>query len=233
MIKIQVDAQVELMEDLANELILDAAVKEAFFFSGDIFFEIARRLEAAAAAAEAASAAAAEEETASVQNGFDSNASGVPRRDAWRGVLADARLISAAAAVLDAAFFHSLQFPHRVGLVGRPKPTALPVVAENLFYLYCALRRRIAGQHCSGGGGPEREREDLGGGVFFSGNGCLAEGGEKGAEGPTVSWDEVLRVVLDRVVRALNGMGDVSFRSTSLEKCFDNQQHSSTSYSIS
>lgn len=212
--KIQVDAQVELLEDLANELILDAAVKEAFFSSGDIFFEIARRLEAAAATAEAASAAAAEDddETAYTQDGFDRNVGGVPRRDSWRELLADARLVSAAAAVLDAAFFHSLQFPQSVGLVGRPKPTALPIVAENLFYVYCALRRRIMGQHGGAGivGGTER-REDLGGVHSAGDGGCLAEEGEKNADGPMVSWDEVLRVVLDRVVRALNGMSDVSF----------------------
>eukprot|EP00752_Nemacystus_decipiens_P011260 g10007.t1 len=84
----QVDAQVELMEDLANELMLDSAVKEAFFSSGDIFLEIARRLEAAAATAEAASAAAAEDEkTVYTNDGFDRNVGGVPRRDSGQEVI--------------------------------------------------------------------------------------------------------------------------------------------------
>lgn len=209
-LEIQVDAQVELMEDLANELILDAAVKQAFFLSGDIFFEIARRLDAAAATADAASAAA-EDEAAYAQHGFETTVTScVPQRDSRREVLADARLIAAAAAVLDAAFFHSLQFPQRVGLVGRPKPTALPVVAENLFFVYCTLRRRIVRQHggVDGGGGTER-RDDLDG-VCSAGDDILAGAGAEEAPGPMVSWDEVSRVVLDRVVRALNGMSGVS-----------------------
>lgn len=205
---IQVDAQVELMEDLANELILDAAVKEAFFSSGDIFFEIARRLEATAADA---ASDATEDETAYKQHGaFDKNTSGVSRRDSWREVFADARLISAAAAVLDAAFFHSLQFPQRVGLVGRPKPMSLPVVAENLFYVYCVLRRRIMSRQSGtdGNGGTEC-RKGLGG-IYSAGDKCLAGEGAEEAVGQMVSWDEVSRSVLDRVVRALNGMSDVS-----------------------
>eukprot|EP00903_Cladosiphon_okamuranus_P007057 g6860.t1 len=205
----QVDAQAELMEDLANELILDAAVKEAFFFSGDIFEEIARRLDAGAATADAASAAA-EDEVVHAQDGFERTAtSRVRQRDDRREVLADAHLISAAAAVLDAAFFHSLQFPQRVGLVGRPKPTALPVVAENLFFVFCALRHRIGRQNCGvdGGGGTQR-RDDLDG-VYSAGDESLAGDGAQEAADSMVSWEDVSTVVLDRVVRALNGMSDV------------------------
>ena len=214
--KAQVDAQVELMEDLANELILDAAVKEAFFSSGDIFFEIARRLDAAAAAAAEAANAAGEDEAEYAQGGFGRNVtSSVRRQDSRRQVLADARSISAAAAVLDAAFFHSLQFPQRVGLVGRPKPTALSVVAENLFCVYCANHRRIVWQHSGAdGGGGNGRRDDLDGLYSAGDEGLVREGtaaaaAAEEAAGPVASSDEVSRVVLDRVVRALNGMSDV------------------------
>lgn len=199
------------MEDLGNELILDAAVKEAFFSSGDIFFEIARRLEAAAATAEAASAVA-EDEEAHAEDGFGGDVCGVARRDGGRQVLADARLISAAAAVLDAAFFHSLQFPQRVGLVGRPKPMSLPVVAGNLLHVYCALHRRIMRQRNSGPDGDDgiEHGEDLSS-VYPVNARLFVEGGtDEMRDGPMVSWDEVSRDVLDRVVRALNGMSDVS-----------------------
>lgn len=212
MMALQVGAQVELMEDLANELILDAEVKEAFFSSGDIFFEIARRLEAAVASDMAASTAT-EDQTACGQDGFGGHASGLSRRDGLRELLADARAVSAAAAVLDAAFFHSLQFPQRVLLVGRPKPTSLPVVAGNLFHVYCALRRQITRQHsgADGGGGAERRKRGLDSSVYSVDDQCFPEEGEEGeAVGPMVSWDEVSRIVLDRVVRALNGMSDVS-----------------------
>lgn len=209
----QVDAQVELMEDLANEMLLDAVVKETFFSTGDIFFEIARRLEAAAAAAAESAIAIATEETTSIENGFDGNVRGVRRRDSRCEVVADARLISAAAAVLDAAFFHSLQFPQRIDFVGKPKPTSLPVVAENLLYVYCALRRRIVKHDIDtdGGGGTER-RKGLEG-VSSAGVERLAEGTQETADA-MISWDEISRGVLDRVVRALNGMSDV--RSTKL-----------------
>lgn len=212
----QVDAQVELMEDLANEMMLDAVVKEAFFSTGDIFFEIARRLDAAAAAATTAdeSALASETETAAVfENGFDGNGRGAPRRDSRGEVVADARLISATAAVLDAAFFHSLQFPQRVDFVGRPKPTALPLVADNLLCVYCALRRRIAkidDGGTNGGGGVER-RKGLDG-VSSAGVESVVAGTEEMADA-MISWNEMSTGVLDRVVRALNGMSDVSFRN--------------------
>lgn len=213
----QVDAQVELMEDLANEMILDAVVKETFFSTGDIFFEIARRLDAAAAAAAAPAESALASGTnsaATFENGFDGNGRGATRRDSQGEVVADARLISAAAAVLDAAFFHSLQFPQRVDFVGRPKPTALPLVAENLVCVYCALRRRIAkiddGGTDGGDGGVERRKGFDG--VSSARVESVVAGTEETADA-MISWDEMSRGVLDRVVRALNGMSDVSFRN--------------------
>lgn len=187
----QVDAQVELMEDLANELMLDTVVKEIFFSTGDIFFEIARRLEAAAAMAEV-SAAEGEDRSFS-QDRFDGDKRTLPRRCRHREVFADARLISAAAAVLDAAFFHSLQSPQRIYLVGLPKPMCLPVVAENLVRVYFDLRRRIL-RHAD-----EAELD----------RGALVSAHFAGKSAMT-TWDALLTSVLDRVVRALNEMSDVS-----------------------
>lgn len=214
---IQVDTQVELMEDLANEMILDVVVKETFFSTGDIFFEIARRLDTAAAAAAAATAESAiantTDETPAVVigNRFDGSGRGVPRRDSRCEVVADARLISAAAAVLDSAFFHSLQFPQRVDFVGRAKPMALPVVVDNLLYVYCTLRRRIVQlENGTDGGGGIKRRKGLDG-VSSAGVDGLAAGTEETADA-MISWDELSTGVLDRVVRALNGMSDVSSR---------------------
>lgn len=216
--EIQVDPQVELMEDLANELILDGAVKEAFFSSGDIFFEIARRVEATAATAEAASSAA-EDNTACTQDEFDRNVGGAPRWDSWREVFADARLISAAAAVLDAAFFHSLRFPQRVCLVGRPKPSSLPVVADNLFYVYCALRRRMMRQPSGADGAGGIEREKGLDGVYSADDECMTKKGAEEASCPMVAWGKMSRGVLDRIVRALNGISDVSLVSINSTIC--------------
>ncbi len=180
------------MEDLANELMLDTVVKEMFFSTGDIFFEIARRLEASAEMAEV-SAAEGEDHSFS-QDRFEGDTHSLPRRYRQREVVADARLISAAAAVLDAAFFHSLQSPQRMYLVGLPKPMCLPVVAENLVHVYCDLRRRILRNV---------------GEADVDGGGALVPAHFAGKSAMT-TWDELLTGVLDRVVRALNEMSDVS-----------------------
>ncbi|CAN0464725.1 unnamed protein product [Ectocarpus sp. 12 AP-2014] len=191
----QVDAQVELMEELADEMILDAVVKEAFFSTGDIFFEISRRLEAAAATVAPCSAVnTAAGETAFRHDGFDGG----------RAVVSDARLISATAAVLDAAFFHSIQIPQRIDLVGRPKPMSLPAVAEHLVFVYCALCRRIV-TNCEDGAGSSDI--DTGGRNGFKG--FSPAGVERLAEDAMSPLDTLSTGVLDRVVRAINGISDV------------------------
>lgn len=59
------------MENLADELVLDAAVKQAFFSASDVFFDIARWLQEIAQTAEAADATV----TADDKNGKLSGAS--------------------------------------------------------------------------------------------------------------------------------------------------------------
>ncbi|CBJ31451.1 hypothetical protein Esi_0256_0037 [Ectocarpus siliculosus] len=190
-----VDAQVELMQDLADEMILDAVVKEAFFSTGDIFFEISRRLEAAAATVAAGSAVnTAAGEIAFRHDGFDGR----------RAVVSDARLISATAAVLDAAFFHSIQIPQRIDLVGRPKPMSLPAVAEHLVFVYCALCRRIV-TNCEDGA----DNSDIDTGGRNDLKGFSPAGVERLAEDAMSPLDALSTGVLDRVVRALNGISDV------------------------
>lgn len=184
------------MEDLADEMILDAVVKEAFFSTGDIFFEISRRLEAAAATVAACSAVnTAAGETAFRHDGFDGR----------RAVISDARLISVTAAVLDAAFFHSIQIPQRIDLVGRPKPMSLPAVAEHLVFVYCALCRRIV-TNCEDGA----DSSDIDTGGRNDLKGFSPAGVERLAEDAMSPLDTLSTGVLDRVVRALNGISDVS-----------------------
>ncbi|CAM9276371.1 unnamed protein product [Hapterophycus canaliculatus] len=206
------DAQVELMEDLADEMTSDSAVKEVFFSTGDIFFEIAQRLEAAAARAAGESAIAAAREEAMPGSGFYESTCG-GGLDSQLETISDARRVSAAAAVLDAAFFHSMQFPKRVDLVGRPKPTSLPVVAENLVCVYSALQKRIMG-HCNranGGSGIE-SRNNSGGGVPSTSVGRLLADSDQTPDA-ILQWDGIMTNLLDHVVRALNGMSDLSIFS--------------------
>ncbi|CAM9709394.1 unnamed protein product [Ectocarpus fasciculatus] len=200
----QVDVQVELMEDLADEMILDAVVKEAFFSTGDIFFEISRRLGAAAdTVAERSAVNTAAGGTAFRQDGFDGSTCSI-RRDGRRAVVSDARLISATASVLDAAFFHSIQIPQRIHLVGRPKPMSLPAVAEDLVFVYCALCSRIV-TPCEDGA----DSSDIDTGGRSSLKGFSPAGVERLAEGAMSPLDTLSTGVLDRVVRALNGISDV------------------------
>lgn len=193
------------MEDLADEMILDAVVKQAFFSTGDIFIEISRRLEAAAATvAECSAVNTAAGKTAFRHDGFDGR-NGSIRRDGRRAVVSDARLISATASVLDAAFFHSIQIPQRVDLVGRPKPMSLPGVTENLVSVYCALCSRIV-THCEDGA----DSSDIDTGGRNGLRGFSPAGVERLAEDPMSPLDTLSTGVLDRVVRALNGISDVS-----------------------
>lgn len=248
------------MEDLADEIILDTVLKDAFFSTGDIFFELARRLqrsstEAAATASSAAIAAAAPPQpptaaatatTAAgvqrvlIEGGPDSNLGG--GRDSRRSAGADAQLLSATAAVFDAAFFHSMQLPQKMDVFMLSTPMSLPKIADNIVHLYCSLKRRWLGNHggdgggCGGGGGNhgsgelthEDSRRDL---YTISsrthlGDECDA-GGKRAVEPGTRVSDETFswrrNITLDRVVRALNGISDVSrnyllcFRETSTQ----------------
>lgn len=201
----QVDAQVELMEGLADEMILDTVVKSAFFATGDVFFEIARRLERISAVA----AAEVEEETELAEDRLYTR---------WKAMV-DARRLSAVSAVLDAAFFHSLQVPSRLDLVACPRPVSLPAVAEFLVSVYFFVRGRLL-RYC--------ESDDIGdenihGGTrqsldtFFAGVRRGSDVSDLDSAGPRVespgtvsSVEDMLTEVMDRVVRALSGMSDVS-----------------------
>ncbi|CAN0148575.1 unnamed protein product, partial [Scytosiphon promiscuus] len=202
----KVDIQVDLMEGLANEMISDPVVKEVFFSTGDIFFEIAQRLEAAATHAVGELAIAAARKSAAGSND-NTRVKGWNQHD----VIAEARRVSAVAAVLDAAFFHSMGSPRRVELVGRPKPTSLPAVAENLFCVYSALQSRIISHSDT-----VNDSSGIAGGNAV-GNGVASASvessvaGHGGGESPDamLRWDGILTGVLDRVVRAINGMSNV------------------------
>lgn len=205
----QVDSQVKILDDLAKEMILDTAVKEEFFSTGDIFFDIARRLEAAAIGSETEPGNAAEKAMAGV--GFGESARG-KGRFSRREIVAHARLVSAMATVLDAAFFHSMQCTKTVDLVGRPKATSLPVVSDNLLCVYCTLQRRILsfGDRDDGGHGIAGSNA-LGGGVSFPSFESILPGSwEEERTNGMLPQDFIMTGILDNVVRALNGMSDVS-----------------------
>lgn len=137
------------MEGLANELVMDVAVKQAFFSTGDIFFEIARWLERTAAAREATSTARMPVNMA----GSARNDGGGNSEDVRTSLVSEVRRFSAAAAVLNSAFFHSVEVPKRVNLVARSSPVSLPVVAEFLVDIFSGLRRRLTlWQHDAYGG---------------------------------------------------------------------------------
>lgn len=219
------------MEGLADEMLLDTAVKEAFFSIGDVFFEIARRLEESAAAATTAAAdAAAVRHTALGDEDTNSRLGGGERDNPWAAVT-DARRLAATAAVLDAAFFHSLQVPKRIDLVARAMPISLPALAEILVKVYSDVRGRLL-KHNNGddGGCGDKYRckaNQQTFGIspveadFKSGRSNAGVGREEEGIGTTDTVDpreEIATGMLDRVVRALNGMGDVSFPTCFIDK---------------
>lgn len=109
------------MEDLADELVLDTAVKRVFFSVGSIFLGISRWLEQVTA-----------DSNVQEQSG-----------DVLSTLVWDIRRFSAAAAVLNAAFFHSIEVRERLDLVAHPIPVSIPVVSELLVDAYSSLNRRL------------------------------------------------------------------------------------------
>ena len=244
---LQVDTQVELMEDLADEMILDTVLKDAFFSTGDIFFKLARRLhrsstEAAATASSVVTAAAAPPPppttaaSAPAAGGQRVLIDGEPGgnlgggRGSRRSAGTDARLLSATAAVFDAAFFHSMQLPQKMDIFMLSTPTSLPKIAETFVHLYCNLKRRWLGNHGGrdggggggGGGGDhgsgeivhEDSRQDLCTpssrthlGEYNAGGECAVELGMRVSD---ETFSRRWKRTLDCVVRALNGISDVS-----------------------
>lgn len=145
-------------------------------------------------------------------------------RDGRRSAGTDARLLSATAAVFDAAFFHSMQLPQKMDIFMLSTPMAVPNIAETFVRLYCDLKRRWLGNRDGGGGGGgdyggehthEDSTQDL---CMSSSRTPLGEnddaGGEHAVEPETRVTDETLsrrrKRTLDSVVRALNGISDVS-----------------------
>ena len=241
------------MEDLADEIILDTVLKDAFFSTGDIFFELARRLQrtsteaattassvaiaaaappqppiaAAAAAAAATATTAAGVQRVLIEGRPDSNLGG--GRDNRRSADTDARFLSATAAVFDAAFFHSMQLPQKMDVFMLPTPMSLPKIAETFVHLYCNLNLRWLGNRggdgggCGGGGGNhgsgELTHEDSTQDLYTMSSRTKLEdardaGGKPAVEPGTRVSDETFsqrrKITLDRVVRALNGISDVS-----------------------
>lgn len=215
------------MEGLADEIVLDAVVKEAFFSTGDVFFEIAQYFVQTAAAAGA-------EETTTL-SGSNLNAGGVgnkrksgegeKQKDAGRvTTVADVRRFAAATAVLDSAFFHSLQVPGRINLVSRPMPVSLPVVAGLLVEVYASLCRRLSRCRDDHDGGEltrENERGKAELYLDFPSVEAYRRRGEAGvghdgaasvarAYDAMDAWVDLSTQIQDRVVRAINGMSDVS-----------------------
>lgn len=150
-------------------------------------------------------------------------------RDNRRSAGTDARLLSATAAVFDAAFFHSMQLPQKMDVFMLSTPMSLPKIAETFVHLYCNLKRRWLGNQGLGGDGGsahgsgdllhEDSRLDL-----FSRSSrahpgeCVSRGARAVEPGTGVASDETLsrrrKMTLDRVVRALNGISDVSRSQT-------------------
>lgn len=185
------------MVDLANELLLDRAVKQTFFSTGNIFFEITRWLEQEG-----------EEDIVSENSG-----------DALRLLVKDMRWFSAAAAVLNSAFFHSIEVPERIDLVARPIPVSIPRVSELLVDVYFSLRRRLAQFGHDNRGCAEEEKcnnissHGLTPAGFGGRNG--GSGGDEGRVGmaaKTANTDDLEKLSTsmgDWLVGALNGMGEV------------------------
>lgn len=213
------------MEGLADEMVLDTVVKKFFFSTGDVFFEIARILKKSATAEVAVATTTEEGKNRVTEEGL-AGSSG-DRRSNLRTVVAEARHLSAATAVLDAAFFHSLQVSERVDLVGRAIPVTLPAVAETLVKAYCDLRQRLLNYYDDddnddgkGAGGRLGARRHDGSwqsyGIKSSEDMSVCGAGarrtsEENREIEGVgSLDDISTGILDRVVRALNGMSDVS-----------------------
>ena len=256
---LQTDTQVELMEDLADEMILDTVLKDAFFSTGDIYFELARRLERTVNEAAAASSVATASATAAAAAGErgrgggreGAGGGGVEQRvldggrpdrnfgggrASRRSTGTDVRLLAATAAVFDAAFFHSMQLPQKMDIFMISTPMALPKIADMFVYLYCNVKRRWLGKCSSsfgGGGGDDGwSGGDVGGGDLAHGdsrkdlcipsprtppNECDAGGERAPVEPETRGAHEIFsrrrrkkKRTLDFVVRALNGISDVS-----------------------
>lgn len=215
------------MEGLADEMVLDAVVKEAFFSTGDVFFEIAQYLvHIQTAASGAEKVALGDELSEGVEN---KTKSGEEKKNAGWGAPADVRRFAAATAVLDSAFFHSLQVPGRIDLVSRPMPASLPVVAGLLVEVYSSLCRRLS--RCGHEHDGDLTRENKG----RKTEQCLdvplvesyrhsgeAAAGRDGAGSETKmydavdAWVEMSTHIQDRVVRAINGMSDVSMARSAL-----------------
>lgn len=197
MAHIQDNTLIEIMEDLSNELLLDRAVKRAFFSTGNVFFEIARRLEQQG-----------REDTVAENSG-----------DVLRALVGDMRRFSAAAAVLNSAFFHSLEVSERIHLVARPTPVSIPMVSELLVDVYSSLRRRLtqfrredsgSTEEESGNGRPSRDSTstDFGGRNGASGSGEVRLGMAAKAAS-TEDLERLSTSMGDWLVGALNGMGEV------------------------
>lgn len=236
------------MEDLADEMILDTVLKDAFFSTGDIFYELARRLqrsstEAAATASPVAAAAAPppappSTAAATTTGTATATATGGQRvfiereangllgggRGNRRSAGTDARLLSATAAVFDAVFFHSMQLPQKMDVFMLSTPMSLPKIAENFVHLYCSLKHRWLGNQGLGGvhGSGELVHEDSRQDLFTQSSRahpgeCDARGARAVEPGTGVSDETFSRrrkMTLDRVVRALNGISDVSRNQT-------------------
>lgn len=210
----QADAHVDLMEDLADEMFLDTAVKEAFFCTGDIFFEIARHLQESAAASISANMTI-------TQQGKDRNEHFVDRAYP-EAVLDEARSLAAAAAVIDAAFFHSLQVPKRIDLIERAIPVSLPAMAEVLTTVHCSVHTRLQGcwqkkyrsdhEQCGLVDTPTRSLSRSS--VVGPGRGGSRDDTQADEETALArkegSMEQASKHTLDLVVRALNGISDVS-----------------------
>ena len=214
----------ELLEGLADEMIFDTTVKAAFFSTGDVLFEIIRRvvrtIDGIPAAADVPVAAGLQNEKLHSDNEDSRN-----HLQSQQAALVDARSLSAAAAVFDAAFFHSLEISRRMDFVARPLPFSLPTLAEILVNAFFGVRRRLQRYRKSKGSADDSgwSRQENVYRMRQGSNAFLLESSEEGRDvvGQTVSYrgtssspeneeGEDLERVLDHVVRAVNGISDVS-----------------------
>ncbi|CAM9617213.1 unnamed protein product, partial [Sphacelaria rigidula] len=172
------NAHVGIMEDLADELVLDTAVKRVFFSVGSIFLGISRWLEQVTA-----------DSNVQEQSG-----------DVLSTLVWDIRRFSAAAAVLNAAFFHSIEVRERLDLVAHPIPVSIPVVSELLVDAYSSLNRRLE----------QFQNED----GYCNQEEAIGEEGPSHALHPstttasTEDLDKLSTSMGDWLVGALNGMGE-------------------------